>query len=115
VSLETKNFTHVSGTKITIFGEVKNDNNFPVVNGKILVKVMRENDSYLKNGQEYEIDSFVVKDGISLASNSSVPVEFIWDIPAYAISGNYHISSYFIVDNRFNINGSPYTEGTVGG
>lgn len=114
-SLETKNYKNTSGTTAHFFGEIKNDNNYPIVDGKLFVKVMRANDSYEKTGGQDEIDSFVVKEGISIPANASIPIDFDWKIPGYAISGEYQVSTYFSVDNSFNMSGLPFTTDIVGG
>lgn len=114
-SLETKNYKNSSGTIAKFFGEIKNDNAYPIVDGKLFVKVMRANDSYEKTGGQDEVDSFIVKEGISIPANSSIPVDFTWQIPGYAISGEYQISTYFLVDNSFNMSGLPFTTDIVGG
>jgi hypothetical protein len=114
-SLETRNYTNVSGTKINFFGEIKNDNAYPIVDGKLFVKIMRSNDSYDKTGGQDEVDSFAVKEGISIPANSSIPVSFDWNIPGYAISGEYQASTYFLVDDSFNMSGLSFTTDIVGG
>lgn len=114
-SLETKNYKNTSGTLANFYGEIKNDNNYPIVDGKLFVKIMRTNDSYEKTGGQDEVDSFVVKEGISIPANSSIPIDFNWQIPGYAISGDYQVSTYFLVDNSFNMSGLPFTTDIVGG
>jgi hypothetical protein len=113
-SLQTHNFNNTSGTKINFFGEIKNENNYPIVDGKLFVKIMRKNEGYAKNHGQDEIDSFVVKEGISIPANSSVPIDFDWKIPAYAISGQYQLSTYFLIDNSFNMSGLTFTSDVKG-
>jgi hypothetical protein len=114
-SLETRNYQNTSGTVASFYGEIKNDNNYPIVDGKLFVKIMRSNDSYEKTGGQDEIDSFVVKEGISIPANSSIPIDFDWTIPGYAISGEYQVSTYFVVDDSFNMSGLPFSTDVVGG
>ena len=107
--------TNVSGTKVDFKGEIKNENPYPIVDGKLFVKIMRSNDSYKGNDGQDEVDSFVVKEGISIRASSSVPIDFSWEIPAYALSGDYQVSTYFIVDDSFNLSGLSFTTDVVGG
>ncbi len=76
---------------------------------------MRQNDSYDKTGGQDEVASFIVKEGISIPANSSIPMEFDWKIPVYAISGEYQISTFFLIDDSFNMSGLPFTTDIVGG
>ena len=75
---------------------------------------MRQNDTYDKTGGQDEVDSYVVKENISLKAKGSIPVSFDWDIPTYALSGEYQVSTYFLVDNSFNMSGLSFTTDIVG-
>jgi hypothetical protein len=107
-SLKTDNFENVSGTVMKITGEVKNDNNFSISDGKIFIRVVRKG-----TNTEDIVDSFVAKDNISVASKSSSPIDFEWKIPAYAISGDYEIQTYFILGDNFYMSGLPYTKDII--
>jgi len=76
---------------------------------------MRQNDAYDNTGGQDEVDSYVVKENISIKANSSTPITFDWQIPAYALSGEYQASTYFIVDDSFNMSGLSFTTDIVGG
>jgi hypothetical protein len=114
-SLQTKNYNNVSGTNLNVFGEIKNDNSYPIVDGKLFAKVMRSNPDLEKNHGQDELDSFVIQEGISIPANSSIPVDFDWNIPAVALSGDYQIATYFLVDDKFNMSGLTFTNDIVGG
>lgn len=114
-SLEVKNKINVSGTKVDFVGEIKNDNPYPIVDGKVFVKIMRKNGDYSRTSGQDEVDSFVVKSGVSIKASSSIPLSFSWDIPAYAVSGDYQVSTFFLIGDSFNMSGLSFTTDIVGG
>ena len=108
VTLMAKNYKNSSGTKVDFKGDIRNTGTSPVVEGKLLVKITKSDAS----GQ-YTVDSFIAKDNVSINASTSVPVDFSWNIPAYALSGIYQVTASFVVGNGFNLNGVSPMDGTV--
>ena len=104
----------VSGSSINFSGTIVNTNSYPVVDGKLYVKILRERKAVDSNGPDV-LDSFMVRDGINLNAGDSLPISFQWDIPAYALGGNYKLASYFVTSNKFNLAGLTFTDDIVGG
>ena len=104
----------VAGSDMNFTGYILNTNKYPVVSGKLFVKIFRERAINDNNGPDV-LDTFMVRDGISLDAEGKMPIDFQWKIPAYAIGGNYKIATYFITSDKFNLAGLSFTDDVVGG
>jgi len=104
----------VSGAPINFSGNLRNYNPYPVVDGSLYVKVFKsrgdENDG---NGPDV-VDEFMVRSGIVIPANGSVPVSFSWNVPSYATSGSYEIATFFTTSRKFNLLGLSFTDDIVG-
>jgi hypothetical protein len=103
----------VSGTPITFSGTIANDNSYPIVDGMLYVKVFRQTPGTQPDGPDV-VDAFVVKNGVSIAASSSVPVSFSWSVPANAPTGTYEIATYFSSSGKFDLLGLPFTDDVTG-
>jgi archaellin len=106
----------VSGVPIHFQGNIKNNNDYPVVGGALYAKVFRkQTDTSLisQNGHNL-VDQFFVKDNLSISAKGQTPVEFDWQVPAYAASGEYQIAFFFTSDKKFNLLGLSFTDDVVG-
>ncbi len=106
----------VSGAPITFTGEVVNNNDYPVVDGALYVKVFRLQDDPAEKSVDGPnvVDQFFVRDGIALPAHGSLPVAFSWDVPSYAQSGEYEVATYFTSAKKFNLLGLSFTDDVVG-
>ena len=105
----------VSGTPITFTGMLKNANSYPIVDGEVYVKILRERGNGEKdsNGPDV-VDQFYALENFNLPAGGSMPVTIPWNIPAYAASGNYKVATFFTVSHKFNLLGLPFTDDVVG-
>ena len=106
--------TVAAGAEVKFSGIIENQNIYPIVNGTLYIKILRDR-SQLKdiNGPEV-IDQFVAKDDIVIPAKSSVPVSFSWQSPSSSLTGTYKIASFFIVDKKFNLLGLSFTDDVIG-
>jgi hypothetical protein len=104
----------VAGAGMAFTGSILNTNSYPIVNGKLYVKIFRDRSIQDNNGPDV-LDAFMVKDGISLDAGASLPIDFQWKIPAYALGGNYKVATYFVTSDKFNLAGLSFTDDVVGG
>lgn len=94
-----------------------NNNPYPLVDGKLYIKVFRERtDSVdtLING-DHIIDSFVALEGLNLKASSTSEHVFSWTPPRFLPSGEYYAAGYFITADRFNLAGLSFTDDIIGG
>ncbi|MDZ7612077.1 MAG: hypothetical protein U5L10_04905 [Candidatus Moranbacteria bacterium] len=106
----------VSGSPVNFQTTVTNNNPYPVVDGKIYAKVFRKQDreSDIRRNGHFVVDQFVVQDDLNLNANESRDLSFKWDVPSYAVSGQYQIAMFFVSADRFNLLGLTFTDDVVG-
>ena len=105
----------VSGVPITFSGTIKNANPYPVVDGAVYVKIFRQrgNGEQDANGPDV-VDQFYAAEGLNVPANGELPISIDWQIPSYAVSGEYKIATFFTVSRKFNLLGLPFTDDVVG-
>ena len=105
----------VSGVPITFTGKIKNANPYPIVDGSVYVKIFRQRGNGEKdaNGPDV-VDQFYAAEGITVPANGEIPISINWNIPSYAVSGEYKIATFFTVSRKFNLLGLPFTDDVVG-
>lgn len=105
----------VPGVTVPFFGDVKNENQYPIVNGTLYVKIFRVNDN---EGENYNgpdvVDQFVVARDLNLKANESKPIEFEWKVPAFAKSGKYQVATFFVANYKYNLLGLSFTDDVIG-
>lgn len=104
----------LSGTVISFSGNIENSNPYPLVNGTLYVKVFRDRNLGKDSDGPDVVDQFVVKKNISISANSNYPINFDWNVPAYAVTGNYKLATFFITSDKFNLSGLSFTDDIVG-
>lgn len=105
----------VPGAPINFSGVIKNENPYPTVDGSFYVKIFKLRDSKDKNQNGMPVvDQFVVKSKIALSANSEIPMEFEWNVPAWAESGTYQMATFFVSRGRYNLSGLSFTDDVVG-
>ncbi|MFZ2886936.1 MAG: hypothetical protein WA021_03900 [Minisyncoccia bacterium] len=104
----------VSGATISFSGTLTNANSYPVVDGTLYVKVFRIRGIDKDPLGPDVIDQFPVQDGIVIPANGSVPVSFEWRVPAYALSGEYQLATFFVTAQKSNLLGLSFTDDVVG-
>lgn len=104
----------VSGTPITFRGTLENTNPYPIVDGALYVKVFRDRSGKNDGNGPDVVDQFLVKGDIVIPAKSSVPAALSWRVPAYAMSGEYRIATFFTTSRKFNLLGLTFTDDVVG-
>lgn len=115
-SISAQTSSAVSGTPITFTGTLANQNQYPIVDGALYVKVFRLRDNPREknvNGP-FVVDQFFVRDGINLPADGRMPIIFTWDIPSYTPSGRYEIATFFTTSKKYNLLGLSFTDDVVG-
>lgn len=119
-SVEAKLFTSVdeivSGVPLTFSLELTNNNQYPIVEGDVYVRVYRQQDeesSRPVNGDEI-VEEFLVVENFSLEANEQREYEFTWNIPALSKSGKYYATTYVVSSDRYNLLGLTFTDDIAG-
>jgi uncharacterized repeat protein (TIGR02543 family) len=104
----------VSGTSMDFYGTLTNKNPYPIVEGTLYVKVFKSTGPEKNPNGPDVVDQFIAVDNINIPANGSVPVSFTWQVPAYAVSGDYRLATFFTSDKKFNLLGLSFTDDIVG-
>src|SRR3989344_120759 len=104
----------VSGTPIAFKGTLKNNNPYPIVDGALYVKIFKSRGASNDGNGPDVVDQFFVKGDIVIPANGSVPISFLWRVPAYAQSGDYSVATFFTTSRKFNLLGLTFTDDVVG-
>jgi hypothetical protein len=114
--LQTSTPTAASGTDLTFAGPVVNNNDYPVVDGTLYVKIFKLGDrgEDTPNSGTELVDQFMVEEGVNLPARGEKAVSFAWPIPAYAAAGDYMLTTFFSSAGKFNLLGLTFTDDVVG-
>lgn len=104
----------VSGTPIAFRGSLKNANSYPIVDGALYVKVFKKRGSVNDGNGPDVVDQFLVKGDIAIPAKGTAPLSFMWNIPSYALSGEYELATFFTTSRKFNLLGLSFTDDVVG-
>lgn len=94
---------------------LRNHNDYPLVDGGLLVQIFREKKDGNIQAGNYLIDEFWAVEGVSLNALSEKNVGFDWRIPAGLSGGDYFLAGHFIVGTKMNLSGLSFLEGVYGG
>ncbi len=104
----------ITGMDMKFTGTIKNQNTYPIVNGRLYVKIFKmKGPAKDANGPDV-VDQFVVADDLTISANGTIPISFSWRVPLYARSGDYQIASFFSVNQRYNLLGLSFTDDVIG-
>lgn len=115
-AIEPSTASTVSGTPITFSGTLTNENEYPLVDGSVYVKIFRlRTTAGAKdpNGPDV-VDQFSVGHKIHIPAGGSVPIQFSWNVPSYAKTGDYEAAVYFVTSGKFNLLGLSFTDDIAG-
>lgn len=113
VSVGADRDAYDAGETVHFAGDLINDNDYPVVDGNVFVRISRRNDDQMDG--HYIVDEFVAQENVSLKSGERKTIEFDWNIPAKAVDSEYQADYFFSVGKKFNLGGLPFTNEVVVG
>ncbi len=114
VVLEAQTASSVSGSQATFKGYIENNNDYPLVDGAVYIKVFRKDKDIEQINGFHLVDQFFAEEDIALDANEKRDFTLNWDIPAYATSGEYQIATFFITSKAYNLLGLSFTDDIVG-
>jgi len=101
-----------AGDEVKFIGNLVNENNQPIVNGNVFVRISRKNNEHPEDW-DYIVDEFFALDNIVLKANERKPVEFVWHIPAGITKGEYNANFFFTVGKKFNLGGLSFSNEVI--
>ncbi|HMP67620.1 MAG TPA: hypothetical protein PKA60_02635 [Candidatus Paceibacterota bacterium] len=96
------------GDTIDFEGGINNKNPYPIVDGYVFARVSQMNENSFSEGYDI-IDEFFVAEKIAIDGSSEKELNFSWNVPNSIGSGQYRVDYYFVVGNKFNLAGLPFT------
>ncbi len=114
-NLETDLAETVPGANINFKGKIKNDNDYPVVNGTLFVKIFLRDENTFKEGDGNQVvDQFQVEGTWNLPAKGEKEVAFSWHVPENARGGEYYLATFFNTEGRYNLSGLSFTDDVIG-
>jgi hypothetical protein len=115
VKLDTNVSGTVSGAPMQFSGYVENNNNYPVVDGVVYVRIFKTNVGGEKNVNGSEVvDQYVAVRDINIPANGRQNISLTWDVPLWAMNGTYQLATYFVSNLKYNLLGLTFTDDIVG-
>jgi len=116
LNLSPEKYTYLSGDLVKFKGTVTNENDHPVVNGEIYVKIYRRDQqgAQAKNG-EFQISQFVGLKNILLSAKQQKELEFEYKLPAGLAKGEYLAQFFFEAAGKYYLSGLPFQVAVPGG
>lgn len=101
-----------AGESAIFRGELINENNYPVVDGYVFVRIGEKNPEYITEGQ-FIVDEFFALEKVTLNANEKKPISFTWTPPKNLKAGDYRADYFFSVGKKFNLGGLPFTNEVI--
>lgn len=109
VSLGTDKDSYSPGEIIKVSGDIINENDYPVVDGNVFVRVSKSNENFTSEGH-FIVDEFIAIEKVAIDKNSRVSGSFEWEVPSSFVAGDdYRFDYFFSVGKKFNLGGLPFT------
>ena len=106
----------IPGVPMTFTGKLKNDNNYPVVDGSVYVKIFRKggDQSLIQQNGYPLIDQFALPGTYVIPAKGEREASFTWKVPENAKSGEYMAAFFFQTAKRYNLLGLSFTDDVTG-
>ncbi|NLC30737.1 MAG: hypothetical protein GX765_01645 [Candidatus Moranbacteria bacterium] len=102
------------GEDAKFFGKINNENDYPVVDGNLYVRIAKYREDFDTQGYDV-VDEFFAMEGVALLAKSSKDFEFTWNISPELSGGKYNVTYFFTVGKKFNLGGLPFSNEIVAG
>lgn len=118
VQVEVDSATHAtaSGSTLTFAGRAVNENEYPIVDGAVYVKIFRKqtNPDLAQQNGHYLVDQFFAAERLDLPALGSRDITFEWQVPGWAVSGDYYAATHFVSARKFNLLGLTFADDVIG-
>ena len=113
--IETNLSQTVPGADISFKGKLKNDNDYPVINGTLYIKVFQRTESTFSVGDGNTlVDQFPLKETFTIPAKGEKEASFSWHVPENIAGGDYYIATFFATEGRYNLSGLSFTDDVIG-
>lgn len=125
---------YASGDTVTFTGEITNQNTYPIVGGTVFARISKKNfdertavdadgkidkdkliamQGDMKKGNDI-IDELIPVESLTLAPGEVNKTHFTWVVPKGVVAGDYRIDYYYVVGEKFELSGLPFTKPDIG-
>lgn len=102
------------GEAIAIQGTVLNTNNYPLPQGKILARVLRQDETVAAEQWYPYVAEEYLSGNYDLGANGNALFTWQWHLPAKAPAGTYRLEFYYLAGGRYVMAGIPYVPAVPG-
>lgn len=106
--------TKRAGAIVHFSGTVHNEGEFPIVSGRVLVRLVRLG-NYVMSAGPNAIEEFIARDGITLGPGETKEISFEHKLPAAVQTNRYAFYFFFDVAKKFALAGLPFSDIDPGG
>jgi hypothetical protein len=107
--------TLTAGDNLEIDGQLRNMNDYPLSQTRMLVRILREDQEVADENWHPVVAEKILDEEYDLAAHESRPFDFSWLVPAHAPSGLYRAEFFYLAGDRYPIAGVPYVPNVAGG
>jgi hypothetical protein len=105
----------VSGAELGFQGNIVNENDYPVVNAQVYVRIFKEDSAVAEQGDGNPVvDQFFLEDKMTLGAKDKKDLTFSWAVPTGLPTGNYYAAFYVVTEGNYNLLGLPFTDDVTG-
>lgn len=112
VSMGANKTEFMPGEIVNFSGSIINTNLYPIVDGYLFARVVKENPAYLADGH-FVVDEFFAVEKFVIDADTSKKVSFSWKVPDTLSKGNYKVLFSFTAGKRYNLAGLAFTNEVV--
>ena len=112
VNINADKEEYQSGKIIKFIGNLVNENNQPITNGEVFVRISRKDIDNSENWGDI-VDEFFPLEKISLKPKETKDIAFLWGIPKGITNGDYKADFFFTVGKKFNLGGLSFSNEVI--
>jgi hypothetical protein len=105
----------VSGAELGFQGNIVNENDYPVVNAQVYVRIFEEDSTVAEQGDGNPVvDQFFLEEKMTLGAKAKKDLTFAWQVPYGLPTGKYYAAFYVVTEGNYNLLGLPFTDDVTG-
>lgn len=103
------------GQSMTISGNIQNTNPYPIAQGKVMVRILRDDTTVAAEHWHPIVAETILPNEFNLPASDSVPFTFSWAVPNGAPGGTYRAEFHFLAGGRYSMGGLSFVPNFTAG
>ena len=103
------------GQSISFSGKLQNTNRYPMPQGKVFVRILREDPTVGDQNWHPIVAEYTLPEEFNIPAQGETPFSFTWTSPTTAQSGEYRAEFSFLGAGRYSITGLTFVPNFTGG